>query len=112
MHAYGTLLGLLDPPSNVTVDFKNQTVIHLTWLPPFTLKDILGYFVTISVEYNNETIRDKVQTVLSEFTFMWRPGHGYCSRFIFQVAAVNTLGTSNKTNGIVAGFLRRKLTIG
>ena len=107
---HGTLIGLLDPPSNVTVDFKNQTIIHLTWLPPFSLKDISGYVVTISVESNNET-SDKVQTTLTEFTYSWRSNKGYCSRFVFQVAAVNSLGTSSKTSGIVAGFLRCKLII-
>ena len=107
---HGTLIGVLDPPSNVTVDFKNQTIIHLTWLPPFSLKDILGYVVTISVESNNEA-SDKVQTTLTEFTYSWRSNNGYCSTFIFQVAAVNSLGTSNKTNEIIAGFLRCKLII-
>ena len=102
--------GLLDPPSNVTVDFKNETVIHLTWLPPFSLKDILGYVVIISVESSNE-VSEKVQTTLSEFTYSWSSSLiSYCqNRFIFKIAALNNLGASNKTSGIVARFLRCKL---
>ena len=90
------------------MDFKNQTVIHLTWVPPFSLKDILGYVVTISVETNSE-VSDEVQIIQSEFTYTWRPDHGYCNEFIIRVAAVNALGTSNKTDGIVTGFHRCKL---
>ena len=106
------ILGLLDPPSEVTVDFKNETVIHLTWLPPFSLKNITGYVITISaMESNNERIIDELQTTLSEFAqYTWRLSLGYCQNsFIFQIAAVNTLGVGSKTSGVVAGFLRCKL---
>ena len=104
-------IGLLDPPSEVTVDFKNKTVIHLTWLPPFSLKDITGYVITISaMESNNERIIDELQITLSEFAYTWRLSLGYCQNsFIFQIAAVNTLGVGNKTSGVAAGFLRCKL---
>ena len=101
---------MLDPPSEVTVDFKNETIIHLTWLPPFSLKNITGYVVTISMESNSERIIDKLQTTLSEFTYTWRLSFGYCQNsFIFQIAAVNNLGAGNKTSGVISGFLRCKL---
>ena len=104
------LIGFLDPPSEVTVDFKNETVIHLTWLPPFSLKNITGYVITISMESDNERIIDELQTTVSEFSYTWRLSLGYCQNsFIFQIAAVNTLGVGNKTSGVVAGFLRCKL---
>jgi hypothetical protein len=94
------------------MDFKNETVIHLTWLPPFSLKDITGYVVTVSAiqESDKENIIiDESQTTLSEFTYQWRSSFGYCQhRYIFQVAAVNNLGAGNRTSGIVAGFLRCK----
>ena len=101
---------MLDPPSEVTVDFKNETIIHLTWLPPFSLKNITGYVVTISMESNSERIIDELQTTLSEFTYTWRLSFSYCQNsLIFQIATVNNLGTGNKTSGVVAGFLRCKL---
>jgi hypothetical protein len=49
------------------VDFKNQTVIHLIWLPPFSLKDILGYAIVVLVENSGEVI-DELQTTLPEYT--------------------------------------------
>ena len=105
------MIGLLDPPSNVTVDFKNQTAIHLSWLPPFSLKDILGYVVSIISVGSSNDISDEVQITLSEFTYSWSSSLGYCqNRIIFQVAAVNSLGASNKTSGVVAGFVRCKFT--
>ena len=100
------LKGLLDPPANITVDFMNQTVIHLSWLPPFSLKDILGYAVVILVENSNEVIGES-QVVLPEFTYWKRIGHGYCNRLLFRIAAINGLGLSNKTGQIVTGFLSR-----
>ncbi len=91
------------------MDFKNETVIHLTWLPPFSLKDISGYVVTVSLESDDEIIIDKSQTTLTEFTFLWRLTFGYCqNRYIFQIAAVNNLGAGNKSSEVVAGFLRCK----
>ena len=109
----GIHTGLLDPPSNVTMDFKNETIIHLSWLPPFSLKDILGYVVTVSPVDSSilNEVSDEVQTTLiPEFTYSWSSSLGYCrNRFIFEIAALNNLGASNKTSGIVAGFLRCKL---
>ena len=103
------MIGLLDPPSNVTVDFKNQTAIHLSWLPPFSLKDILGYVVSIIPAESSNDLSDEVQTTHSEFTYSWSSSLGYCqNRIIFQIAAVNNLGASNKTSGVVAGFVRCK----
>lgn len=100
------LKGFLDPPSNITVDFKNQTVIHLSWLPPFSLKDILGYAVVVLMEGSNDII-DESQAILPEFTYSRRATHGYCNRLLFRIAAINGLGLSNKTGQIVTGFLSR-----
>ena len=95
------------------MDFKNETIIHLSWLPPFSLKDILGYVVTVSPVdssiRNEVSDHDEVQTTLiPEFTYSWSSSLGYCrNRFIFKIAALNNLGASNKTSGIVAGFSMR-----
>jgi hypothetical protein len=91
------------------MDFKNETIIHLTWLPPFSLKDISGYVVTVSTESDDEIIIGELQTTLSEFTYQWSSSFDYCqNRYIFQIASVNNLGAGNRTSGIVAGFLRCK----
>ena len=88
------------------MDFKNQTEIHLSWLPPFSLKDILGYTIVILVENSNQVI-DESQAILPEFTYFRRANHGYCNRLLFRIAAINGLGLSDKTGQIVTGFLSR-----
>ena len=105
---YSNNIGVLGAPTNVTVDFRNETIIHLTWLPPFSLKDILSYsIIVLSSESGNEI--ETRNTTFHNFTYTWRPSFGYCNTFIFQIAAVNAIGMGNRTSGIVAGFLRRKL---
>ena len=99
------LTGILEAPTNATVAFKNETIIRLMWLPPFSLKNILGY--SIHITSGNET--ETQNTTLSNFTYTWRPSFGYCSTFIFQIAAINLLGIGNVTRGITVGFLRREL---
>ena len=101
--------GLLGTPTNITVDFRNETIIHLTWLPPFSLKEILSYSIIITSSKTDNDIEMR-NTTLSNFTYTWRPSLGYCNTFIFQVAAVNALGVGNKPRGIMTGFLRRKIS--
>ena len=102
-------IGLLEPPSNVSVEYRNETRIHVIWQPPSSLKEITGYAVTILwTKYGNET-REELQSVLPELSYSWRPDHGYCSKLTFKVAAINVVGTGNRSSGIVTAFLRYKL---
>ena len=104
------ITGVLGAPANVTVDFRNETVIHLTWLPPFSLKDILSYSIIITswTSKSGNEIETR-NTTHHNFTYMWRPSFGYCDTLTFQIAAVNALGVGNRTRGLMTGFLRRKI---
>ena len=101
-------LGLLDAPSGVISDFATQSVIHLTWIPPFSLKDITNYVLTITNEKSGEVTSENTSKPM--FTYHWRIDHGHCMllEFAFQVAAANLVGVGRKTTRIKARFLRCK----
>ena len=52
-----TLVGILEPVSDLSVILLNSTTVNISWSPPFTLEGvpILGYNVSVITTGNKET---------------------------------------------------------
>ena len=89
---------------------SGYSIIHFKWIPPFTLKvnDSSGhieYEVVITDLANDE---DLVEVVMQPEYMYHRRDYKHCAKVRFQVAAINEVGKSNRSEGIEAGFIGRE----
>lgn len=107
---YSNIIGILDPPTNISVMSSEYSIIHFKWIPPFTLKvnnssRLIKYEVVITDSANDE---DLIEVVMQPEYMYHRRDYEHCAKVRFQVAAINEVGKSNRSEGIEAGFFGRK----
>jgi hypothetical protein len=108
------LLGLLDPPVNVSIISFTYSLIHFVWNPPFTLQisentSRILYEVTIMTPANGN---DTLSIMVPEPEYIYhRRDFVHCGKITLNVAAINEVGQGNKSIGIEASFLGRKYNI-
>ena len=85
---------------------STYSIIHFKWIPPFTLKvnnsiGLIEYEVVITDLTTDEGI---AEVVMHPEYIYHRHDYKHCAKVRFQVAAINEVGKSNRSEGIEAGF--------
>lgn len=98
------IIGLLDPPSNITVSVTNVTVAHITWSAPYSLdltgeSDILGYNFTIQDTLQHTILSLNVNSSITEYYFT----NNYCplDTYSVLVAGINRLGVGSSSSPVL-----------
>ena len=113
---YYCVIGLLDPPKNISIVSKSYSSIQLQWTPPFSLlitgdfNDTMHFLVSITNKLTGNMLYENLMTAQLGYVFH-RRDYVHCSRIIFKIAAVNKVGRGAFSEGIEAGFAGRMLTV-
>lgn len=108
------ILGLLDPPVNISIVSHSYSSIHLEWTPPFSLQitgnlnNTMYFMVSIIHKLTGKELYE--MTVQPEYVY-YRHDYEHCSGVVFKIAAVNLVGRGDFSEGFEAGFAGRKFIV-
>ena len=100
--------GILLQPTNLSVTLKTHSLIYLEWTPPFSLNvahhdpDISHYVILIT-NPTNGMVKTEVTTNPS-YAYHRQESICHNTQLVFQVAAVNEVGTGNLSDTVEAEF--------
>ena len=103
------IIGLLDPPGNISIVSKSYSSIHLEWSVPFSLQITTGgisnnvthFVVSVANKFNGKVF---YETANQHEYIYHRRDFVHCSGIVFKIAAVNPVGRGAFSEGIEIGF--------
>ena len=85
--------GMLGPVSDVLLEQQNSTTLRLTFTTPSTLLRVPIDFISVQITSADQTTNT---TIMTSSTELFYDPPNYCTLFIFEIAAWNSVGKGEK----------------